>query len=148
MLNTFSTKYLSIHICIILIVLKYKYQLLGPMPDIYTCRYCNHSFIYVCIVIYYYVCCLLFISQFLLSEQPENLLLSVKGPGAVVKLADFGLAVEAEDKKHYYGNHTQHTMLLWQPLYYRCLTLDMRYIIINFPSLFDRFCRYAWVFIT
>ena len=68
---------------------------------------------------------------FLLSEQPENLLLSVKGPGAVVKLADFGLAVEAEDKKHYYGNHTQHTMLLWQPLYYRCLTLDMRYIIIT-----------------
>lgn len=35
--------------------------------------------------------------------KPENLLLSVKGPGAVVKLADFGLAVEAEDKKHYYG---------------------------------------------
>ncbi|XP_003383392.1 PREDICTED: calcium/calmodulin-dependent protein kinase type II delta chain-like [Amphimedon queenslandica] len=35
--------------------------------------------------------------------KPENLLLSSKKPGASVKLADFGLAVETEKKKHYYG---------------------------------------------
>ena len=35
--------------------------------------------------------------------QPENLLLASKEPGASVKLADFGLAVEAMDGKHYYG---------------------------------------------
>jgi calcium/calmodulin-dependent protein kinase (CaM kinase) II len=35
--------------------------------------------------------------------KPENLLLSSNSPGAVVKLADFGLAVEAVEKKHYYG---------------------------------------------
>ena len=37
------------------------------------------------------------------SHQPENLLLASKEPGASVKLADFGLAVEAMDGKHYYG---------------------------------------------
>ena len=37
------------------------------------------------------------------SLQPENLLLASKEPGASVKLADFGLAVEAMDGKHYYG---------------------------------------------
>ena len=31
------------------------------------------------------------------------MLLSSKKPGASVKLADFGLAVETEKKKHYYG---------------------------------------------
>ena len=35
--------------------------------------------------------------------QPENLLLASKEKGASVKLADFGLAVEAMDGKHYYG---------------------------------------------
>lgn len=35
--------------------------------------------------------------------KPENLLLSSKTPGAAVKLADFGLAVESMDGKHYYG---------------------------------------------
>lgn len=39
----------------------------------------------------------------ILSLQPENLLLASKEPGAAVKLADFGLAVEAMDGKHYYG---------------------------------------------
>ena len=38
-----------------------------------------------------------------LSFQPENLLLASKEPGASVKLADFGLAVEAMDGKHFYG---------------------------------------------
>ena len=38
--------------------------------------------------------------------QPENLLLASKAPGASVKLADFGLAVEAMDGKHYYGKDT------------------------------------------
>ena len=37
--------------------------------------------------------------------QPENLLLASKKHGAGVKLADFGLAVEAMDGKHYYGEH-------------------------------------------
>jgi len=41
-------------------------------------------------------------SLFSLS-QPENLLLASRVPGASVKLADFGLAVEAMDGKHYYG---------------------------------------------
>lgn len=36
-------------------------------------------------------------------SQPENLLLASRVPGASVKLADFGLAVEAMDGKHYYG---------------------------------------------
>ncbi len=35
--------------------------------------------------------------------QPENLLLASRTPGANVKLADFGLAVEAMDARHYYG---------------------------------------------
>ncbi|CAI8021372.1 Calcium/calmodulin-dependent protein kinase type II [Geodia barretti] len=35
--------------------------------------------------------------------KPENLLLASKAKGASVKLADFGLAVEALDCKHYYG---------------------------------------------
>lgn len=35
--------------------------------------------------------------------KPENLLLASKTKGASVKLADFGLAVEAMDGKHYYG---------------------------------------------
>lgn len=35
--------------------------------------------------------------------KPENLLLASKEKGASVKLADFGLAVEAMDGKHYYG---------------------------------------------
>lgn len=35
--------------------------------------------------------------------KPENLLLASKEPGASVKLADFGLAVEAMDGKHFYG---------------------------------------------
>nr|CAB59634.1 Ca2+/calmodulin-dependent protein kinase II [Suberites domuncula] len=35
--------------------------------------------------------------------KPENLLLASKTPGASVKLADFGLAVEAMDARHYYG---------------------------------------------
>ena len=36
--------------------------------------------------------------------QPENLLLASKEPGSSVKLADFGLAVEAMDGKNYYGD--------------------------------------------
>ena len=39
----------------------------------------------------------------LLHTQPENLLLASKRKGASVKLADFGLAVECMDGKHYYG---------------------------------------------
>ncbi|XP_064389784.1 calcium/calmodulin-dependent protein kinase type II-like [Halichondria panicea] len=35
--------------------------------------------------------------------KPENLLLASRTPGANVKLADFGLAVEAMDARHYYG---------------------------------------------
>lgn len=35
--------------------------------------------------------------------KPENLLLASRTPGANVKLADFGLAVEAMDAGHYYG---------------------------------------------
>ena len=39
-----------------------------------------------------------------LSSQPENLLLASKEKGAVVKLADFGLAIEIEgDKLGWYG---------------------------------------------
>ena len=42
------------------------------------------------------------------SPQPENLLLASKAKGASVKLADFGLAVEALDCKHYYGQFLLH----------------------------------------
>ena len=50
--------------------------------------------------------------------QPENLLLASKEPGASVKLADFGLAVEAMDGKHYYGQPPLHCALsLRSPVY-------------------------------
>ena len=42
------------------------------------------------------------------SPQPENPLLASKAKGASVKLADFGLAVEALDCKHYYGQFLLH----------------------------------------
>lgn len=35
--------------------------------------------------------------------KPENLLLTSKEPGAKLKIADFGLAVESVEDKHYYG---------------------------------------------
>ena len=39
-----------------------------------------------------------------MKSQPENLLLSSKKPGAAVKLADFGLAIEvARGEKGWYG---------------------------------------------
>ena len=41
---------------------------------------------------------------FVNRSQPENLLLSSKNPGAAVKLADFGLAIEvARGEKGWYG---------------------------------------------
>ena len=57
-------------------------------------------------------------SLYVSHMQPENLLLASKTPGASVKLADFGLAVEAMDGKHYYG----------QPLTFtstKCVTMYM-----------------------
>ena len=44
--------------------------------------------------------------------QPENLLLASKEKGACVKLADFGLAVEAMDGKHYYGEEFMSTIII------------------------------------
>ena len=45
-----------------------------------------------------------------IRSQPENLLLASKAHGANVKLADFGLAVEAMDGKHYYGGWSLRTV--------------------------------------
>lgn len=52
-----------------------------------------------------YICAdsVIHIMSISLYLQPENLLLASKEPGASVKLADFGLAVEAMDGKHFYG---------------------------------------------
>ncbi len=37
------------------------------------------------------------------DAQPENLLLSRRGPGAIVKIADFGIAVRERSEPYFYG---------------------------------------------
>ena len=49
-------------------------------------------------------------------------MLASKHKGASVKLADFGLAVEAMDGKHYYGTYWQIRFIL----YYRAVVFVMR----------------------
>lgn len=54
-------------------------------------------------IVLYYTMYLYVYHTHTVHVQPENLLLASKEKGASVKLADFGLAVEAMDGKHYYG---------------------------------------------
>lgn len=48
---------------------------------------------------------------FLFLFQPENLLLASKEKGAIVKLADFGLAIEVDsgDKLGWYGKYNENS---------------------------------------
>ena len=76
-----------------------------------------------------------------LHLQPENLLLASKTKGASVKLADFGLAVEAMDGKYYYGENCVTTSSLPPSLpLYHCVCLALgKSITVNLEALVDKY---------
>ena len=95
-----------------------------------------------------------------LHLQPENLLLASKTKGASVKLADFGLAVEAMDGKHYYGENCvatsslspslppTHSLSLCLPSFGKDSALLLVSITFNLEALVDKcMCIYIRIII-
>lgn len=78
-----------------LIFLFNYFLLIHLFIDLFRHIYIYLFYIFICVFILSFI----YLSILSFRLQPENLLLASKEKGAIVKLADFGLAIEVESEK-------------------------------------------------